>query len=156
MSFSYNNGANPPIDYPRLLCADTQQYAPDGITPAYAFSDQEIAAATVIVALQFQSAQFYSPPLGVYSFPSPPTAYLRVAAMLLNALAANKARLSSIKQILDVKLDPKDAAEQMRQTAQMYLDMDDNSGAFCIIEQVNNDYSLIDRFWKQVQREQAQ
>jgi hypothetical protein len=97
---------------------------------------------------------FYSGAQGQL-IPQQPLNYLRVAATLLNALAANKSRLASIKQLLDVKLDSSDAAIQLRATAQDYLDMDDNSGAFVIIEMCNDYWSFADRFWKQVQREQG-
>jgi hypothetical protein len=155
MSFSYNLGANPAIDYPRLLVSDTQ-------IENHIFEDEEIQAATQIQQLFFQSGMFYSGAgptggnvIGTFTFPNPPTSYLRVAAFLLNALAANKSRLASIKQMLDVKLDSSDAAIQCRATAQMYLDMDDNSGAFVIIEQVHDYQTYQERFWKQVQRQTA-
>jgi len=154
MGFSYQFGANPPIDYPRLLISDTQQFAPDGITPIFIFDDQEIVAATNIQALQFQSSQFYSFQSG-RNLPTSPVSYLRIAALLLDAVSANKARLSSIKQMLDIRLDSSDAAIQLRETAKEYREVDDDSGAFVIIEQVNNYWSFSDRFWKQVQRQQG-
>lgn len=152
MSFSYQFGANPTIDYPRMLISDTQQFAADGTTRIYIFEDSEISSAQVIVTLPFQSSMFYSGTAGA-NLPASPTNYLRCAALLLNSIAANKSRLASIKQLLDVKLDSTDAAEQMRETAQMYLDMDDNSGAFFIAEQVNTVWAFKDRFWSQVQRQ---
>ena len=151
-SFSYNFGANPPIDYPRLLISDTQQFAPDGTTPIYVFADQEIQAATAIANLPFQSAQYFSYPAG-QNIPPQPITYLRVAALLLDCLAANKARLSSIQKLLDVELDPVKAATVLHEQAQAYRDVDDNSGAFMIIEQVNDLFSFQDRFWRQVQRQ---
>lgn len=147
MSFSYQLGANPPIDYPRLLISDTQ-------STNHVFEDEEITAATLIQgqATVFQSAQFYSAPSGTY-IPSVPVSPYRIAASLLMALAANKSRLASIKQLLDVKLDSSDAAIQLRTTAEGYLEMDDNLGGIFIIEQVNDTFSFRDRFWKQVQRQ---
>lgn len=155
MSFSYGAGTNPPIDYPRLLISDTQQFAADGVTRLYVFEDSEILAAATITAGIWQSSQFFSGVDGVASLPSSPSNYLRTAATLLYSLAANNARLAAIKQILDVRVDATDAADQMRKTAQSYLDLDDNSGAFAIIEMVNSDFSFRDRFWKQVQRQSA-
>ncbi len=159
MSFSYGLGLNPPvpnpaIDYPRLLVSDTTQFAADGTTPIYIYEDAEILAAADIITNVFQSAQFYSGPAG-RNIPSTPVNYLRTAALLLEALAADKARLASVKQVLDVKLDASDAAIQLRAGAQSYRDMDDNSGAFFIAEQVNNSFSFADRWWKQVQRQAA-
>lgn len=145
MSFSYNLGANPAIDYPRLLISDTQSVG-------HVFEDEEIAAATQIQALQFQSSMFYSGP-GGNNLPTSPVSYLRIAALLLDALAANKARLASVKQLLDVKLDSSDAAIQLRATAAEYREVEDNAGAFMIIEQVNDVFSFRDRYWKTVQRQ---
>lgn len=144
MSFSYNLGANASIDYPRLLVSDTQAVN-------HVFEDDEITAMYNIVGANFQSAQFYSG-LGGANLPSSPVSYLRVAAYLLMAIAANKSKLASIKQLLDVKLDSSDAAKMMIETAKQYLDMDDNAGAFMIIEQVNDTFSFRDRFWATVQR----
>lgn len=154
-SFSYNFGASPMPDYVRMLVSDTQQFGPDGVTPIYVFADQEITAFSQIVSGVWQSSQFYSGTAGVATLPSSPVNYYRIAAAMLFALAANKARLSSIKKILDVTLDPSDAAIQLRATAQSYIDMDDNSGAFVIIEMVNDAASFRDRFWKQIQRQSA-
>jgi hypothetical protein len=147
MSFSYNLGANPPIDYPRLLMSDTQSVN-------HIFEDEEINALTIIVGQNFQSAQFYSGSQGA-NLPNSPVSYLRIAALGLDSLAANKSRLASIKQLLDVKLDSSDAAIQLRATAAEYREVDDNAGAFMIIEQVNDAFSFRDRFWKTVQRASA-
>lgn len=147
-------GTNPPIDYPRLLISDTVQFGKDGTTPIYVFSDQEIQAMTTIVTLNWQSAQFYTPPAG-QQLPSTPIPYMRIAAGLLDCIAANKSKLASITRILDVELSPAVAAKMLREMAQEYRDVDDNSGAFMMIEQVNNDWSLIQRYWNQVQRQQG-
>lgn len=147
MSFTYQLGANPAIDYPRLLMSDTQSVN-------HIFEDEEINSLTAIVSLQFQSAQFYSG-TGGKNLPTSPVSYLRVAALGLDSLAANKARLASVKQLLDVRLDSSDAAIQLRATAKEYRDVDDDSGAFMIIEQVNDAFSFRDRFWKTVQRNSA-
>lgn len=154
MSFSYGAGTNPPIDYPRLLVSDTVANAADG-SRLYVFEDSEILAAAQITAGVWQSSQFFSGVDGVAALPTTPSNYLRTAATLLFSLSANNARLAAIKQILDVRVDATDAAEQMRKTAQSYLDLDDNSGAFAIVEMVSSDFSFRDRFWKQVQRQSA-
>lgn len=154
---------NPPVDYPRLLVSDTVEFGADGTTPVYIFSDQEILAMEQVVQLQFQSGQFFSTPGGPPSagtqgayLPSVPIPYYRVAGMLLNSIASNKARLASVMKLLDVTLDPAKAAKALHDQAQAYFDQDDNSGAFVIVEQVNNDWSFRDRFWKQWQRQSAQ
>lgn len=149
MSFSYNNcdGSQPQIDYMRLLCSDT-------VSLNHVFEDSELLAFATITALPFQSAQFYDTPLGA-TLPTSPTTYLRSAALALRSLAANKSRLASIKQLLDVKLDSSDAAIQLRATADSYLEMDDNNGAFFMIEQCNDNFSFRQRFWNTVQRQQV-
>lgn len=154
MSFSYDYGANPPIDYPRLLISDTQEFQPDGTTRAYVFEDSEIQAATTIETSVWQSSQYYSGTGGLTILPNQSVVpWRRIAATLLDSLAANAARLSSVTQLLDVKLSPKEAALALRTQAQALRDADDNSGSFAIIEQVNNQFSFRDRFWKSIQRQ---
>lgn len=145
LSFSYQFGNYPAIDYPRLLISDTQEQN-------HVFEDSEILAAYAINAAQFQSSMFFSPPAG-RNLPSQPISYLRCAALLLDALAANKARLSSITQLLDVKLSPQFARKALADQAQAYRDIDDNSGAFMIIEQCPTSWAFYDRFWNQWQRQ---
>ena len=145
MSFSYNLGANPAIDYPRLLISDTQSLN-------HVFEDEEITAFGIITSGVWQSSMFYSPPMGVATLPTSPVNYLRIAALALDSLAANKSRLASVKQLLDVKLDSSDAAIQLRATAAEYRNVDDDSMAFVIIEQCPNEWSFRDRFWAQWQR----
>lgn len=145
MAFSYERGENPPIDYPRLLIMDTD-------AAHYIFEDSEIQAVTTMQTLQFQSGQFWSGAQGA-NLPSSPVSYLRIAATLLDCLAANNARLSGMIQILDVKMDTKQAAQALRDQAKCYRETDDDAGAFMIIEQVNDDFSFRDRWWKQVQRQ---
>ncbi len=147
--FSYHScdGTQNQIDFVRLLIFDTQSVN-------HIFEDSEILAGYQIQAAQFQSSQLYSFSAG-QNLPQSPVSYLRVSALLLDALAANKSRLASIKQLLDVRLDASDAAIQLRATAKSYRDTDDNSGAFFIIEQVqtNDPFSFKDRFWSQVMRQ---
>ena len=154
-TFSYNFGANPSIDIPRLLCSDTVEFAPDGTTPIYICADQEYVMFAYVVSQVWQSAQFFSGPLGLSGLPSNPVNYLRQAAMALDSLAANKSRLASVKKLLDVQMDSSDAAIQLRATAAEYRAVDDESGALVIIEQVNDAFSFRDRFWKTVQRNSA-
>ena len=153
-TFSYALGANPPIDYPRLLISDTQQFLPNGVTPGFIFADQEILLATNLITQNFQSGMFFSG-AGGRNLPTSPVSYLRVAAILLDSIAANKARLSSIQSLLDVKLDASKAAAVLMAQADDYRSIDDDAGAFMIIEQCNDYFSFTDRFWKQVQRQQG-
>lgn len=154
-TFTYQGGDNPPIDYPRLLVADTIQFAEDGTTPIFAFWDQEIQAATRIEMAVWQSGQYWSAGQGVTPLQnSSVIPWRRIAATLIDALAANQSRLNAISQMLDVKLNP-GAVKDMQAQAQALRDADDNSGAFVIIEQVNDGWSFIDRYWKTIQRQSA-
>lgn len=156
MSFSYNfcDGTNDAIDFPRILVSDTQEFQADGVTRAYVFENSEITGVTRLVARVWQSGQFYSMQGGLTSLANPNVIpYYRIAATLLDSLASNSARLSGVVQLLDVKLSLKDAALALRNQAEQYRDMEDNNGAFAIIEQVNNQFSFRDRFWKTVQRQ---
>ena len=145
MAFTYNFGANPQIDYIRLLISDT-------VDLNHVFEDSELLALYQIQQLTWQTSMLYSGSAGAY-LPSTPVSYLRVAALALDSLAANKSRLSSITQLLDVKLDPSKAAIALRTQAQSYREIDDDAGAFAIIEQVRDDWSFRDRWWAQVQRQ---
>ena len=154
MSFTYQFGANPPIDYPRLLVSDTIQLDPATGQRVYAFEDSEISAAAAIEMAVWRSPQFFTPPAGQATQPTVPTPWRRIAATLLDALAASQARQQIIAKLLDVTINPKASAE-MRAQAAALREADDNSGAFVIIEQVNDVFSFRDRFWKQVQRQQG-
>lgn len=143
-TYTYGYGANPPVDYPRLLISDTG--------PTWIFADEEINSAFLIQQNQFQSSMFFSTNDGRY-LPALPVSYLRVAALLLDSLASNKARLSSITQLLDVHLDPSKAAKALQDQAAAYRATDDDAGAFAIIEQCPTQWAFEDRYWKQVQRQ---
>lgn len=150
MSFSYNgcNGSQDNVDFVRLLISDTQ-------STNHVFEDSEILAFYTINAAQFQSGMFYNAPAGANVLASP-VSYLRVAALALDSIAADKSRLASIKKLPDVQLDSSDAAIQMRATADQYRKTDDESGAFAIIEQVNDQFTFVERWWKTVMRANAQ
>jgi hypothetical protein len=148
MAFTYDFASNPTVSNIRLLISDTD-------SSNYVFEDAEITAAYSIQQSQFQSAQFYTPPAGA-NLPASPVSYLRVAALLLDAMAANSSKLAMFTRILDVEMAPQNAAKMLREQAKQYRDTDDESGAFMIIEQVNNGWNLRDRYWKQVQRQQGQ
>ena len=143
MSFSYTPGT--PIFYVRLLIADT---ASPGI-----FSDEEITGAMQINAMMWQSSMYYAYQAGSVTLPSTPSNFLRTAALLLNSLASNSARLAAVTQLLDVHLSPAAATKALQDTAQRYLDMDDNSGAFAIAEQVTTVWTFRDRWISMLQRQ---
>lgn len=159
MSFSYQFGANPPIDYPRLLIMDTQEFQLDAsgnptTKRAYIFEDSEIQAMTAMQTLQYQSSMQYSWPQ-YQTLPTSPVSYLRIAAMLLMCIASNTSKLSLFTRILDVQMAG-NAANDPREMAQSYLAIDDDAGAFAIIEQCSTAWAFSDRYWKQVQRQSGQ
>ena len=141
-----------------MLIQDTQQFVVDAsgnVTTqrAYIFEDSEIVAFTRIVGNVYQSSMTYNFPLTL-QVPASPVSYIRIAAYMLNSLAANTARLSGILQILDVKLSMKDATAALQKQADAWLTLDDDTGAFVIIEQCqqNDDAGFANRFWAEVQR----
>ena len=151
MAFTYNYGANPPIDWPRLMASDTVEFDSNG-QRVYAFEDSEIQAFTQIESQVWQSGMYWSGWAGNATLPSNPVPWNRIAARLLDSLAANYARIAIVSGVLDVKLNAAAAAD-MRATAAALRELDDNSGAFVLIEQVNNVFSFRDRYWKSVQRQ---
>lgn len=144
MSFSYTSGANPTIDYIRMLIGDT-------VDAGHIFEDAEITSAYAIQAAQFQSGMRYSGAGGA-NLPSQPISYLRVAAILLKSLASSKARIT-VSKLLDANITPAQAAKALRDQANDWLEQDDNAGAFIILEQCFTGPGFIDRYYKQVQRQ---
>lgn len=146
MSFTYNFGANGQSDQVRLLIADTDSTHP-------IFQDSEVQ-----IALTMESSQnlFISGMATASGTPTPPainvSSSLRAAALLLDSLAANKSRLASIIELLDVKLSAKDAAIQLRATAKEYRDTEANQGHFAIAEMVYDQFTARERTWKQFMR----
>jgi hypothetical protein len=146
MSFTYDFNSSPQVSTVRLLIMDTDSTAP-------IFEDVEITQFLQITSSQgiYQSSQsnptgnFIAAPVQVYS-------YYQAAALGLQAMASNKAYLSSVSKILDVSLDPSKATKALMDMAKAYLDRDDNSGAFAIAEWVNDQFSARERVYKQFLR----
>ena len=140
MSFTYDIANAPQISIPRLLVADTDATHP-------IFQDDEILAAYTVDSI----AVF--PPVGqgiAISYGN--VSYRRAAAVLLDVLAANKARLASALEVLDIKLDASKASKELRATAQQLRDTEADSGAFAIAEMVNTSFAARERTWKQLLR----
>ena len=123
-------------------------------TSGFIFQDEEITAGYAIQQSTFQSGMFFSGNQGRY-LPGLPVSYFRVAAIMLNCLASNKAYLSSIIKMLDVQLDPSRAAKALQDQAKIYREVDDDSGAMMIIEQTPTDWAFAQRWLNQFQRETA-
>ena len=143
MSFSYNSGTNLQIDAPRMMIGDTDS------THAI-FQDEEI-----LMAYQIDQAICVNPVavLAIQTFGN--VSFRRAAAVLLDALAANKARLSAALQVLDIRIDASKAAQELRKTAQAYRDTEMNSGISGIAEQYNTEFAGRERIWKQLLRLQG-
>lgn len=145
MSATYQNGANPTIDYVRLLIPDTD------VANAI-FSDQEIMAAYAINTF----GVFVSPGSGGVSIPVLGTpSYRWVAATLQDVLAGNASRLGGMLQALDIKTDTRQVAADLRASAESLREIERNSGAFGIAEMCNDSFSTRQRFFKQILRLQA-
>ena len=144
MSWSYTPGT--PVFFVRLLIPDSSETNP-------IFSDEEINGFMQINQMTWQSSMYYSYQGGALNLPQCPSNYLRAAALALNTLAGNQARLAAVTQLLDVKLNPAAAAAALKAQAQAYLDMDDNSGAFAIFEQCGTSWAFRDRWLNQLQRQ---
>lgn len=152
-TYTYDFDSAPQISYVRLLVPDTS-FLPNVSPPQMIFSDQEINAFFQIQRLSgFQSSMFFSGAQGRF-LPNQPVSYYRVAALALDTLANNKAKLGGVLRLLDVTLQRiKDVSDALRDGAKSYRDLDDDSGALMIIEQTNTDWSFRDRWTKQYQRQ---
>jgi hypothetical protein len=141
-TFTYGYGSNPAIDAPRFLVADT-------VEEGHIFADEEI----------MMTANLISPMLAIVptgggqtSFSGVPASYRFTAALMLEALAGNKARLASALKILDITVDTTKAAAALRDTAKTLRDSEINDGSFAIAEQCTDQFSARERLWKQLVR----
>ena len=148
--FSYSFADNPMVANVRLLIPDTVN---TDASPAV-FNDDEIQAFYNIQASQFQSSMFFSGVTG-RNLPSQPLSYLRVAALAVDTLANNASLLAGVTKLLDVNISNKDAAAALAARAAAMRTTDDESGAFVVIEQCPTVWSWMDRWYKQVQRQQG-
>jgi hypothetical protein len=143
MSFSYQFGANPQIDYPRLLVADT-------VDTGHIWEDSEILAAANICSALYITATGAGQTLVTGQ-----ASYRYTAATLLDSLAANKARLANALKVLDIQVDTRGAAQELRAQAQALRDQEMNDGSFAIIEQTFDQFAARERLWKQMVRLQT-
>lgn len=146
MSFTYGQGATQQQNIIRLMVADTDPANP-------IFSDAEINNALY----QESSQNLYNSSMAVpnavsYQVPVQIYSVYRSAALLLRSLAANKSRLASVTQLLDVKLSPAEASRALRETAKEYMEQENDSGAFAIAEMVQDQFGARERVVKQIFR----
>jgi hypothetical protein len=146
VTFSYDFVTAPLISQVRMLIPDTDYTAP-------IFGDDEINQAIFIESSQglYCSGQAnpvgnsVSPPVQVYSI-------RRAAALLVDVIAGNNARLGIIQQLLDVKLDSSKAVVALRAYADSLRQTEAMSGAFAITEMVVDPFSARERVFKQILR----
>lgn len=146
--FSYNPQDPTDADLVRQLIPDTVNTDEQ---PAI-FNDYEIANLFTIQQRVWQTGMYYSPPAG-RNLPYSPVSLLRVAAIGVDIVANNAAMLQQIARLLDVSVAA--AAKDLGDRAQRYRQIDDESGAFAIIEQVKTTWDYTTRFWNQIQRMQG-
>lgn len=149
MAFTYQfcDGNNDQIDLIRAMIGDT-------VDVGHTWEDSEILGFYRIQALQAQSSMQLSFPR-YDNLPTAPVSVLRVAALMLDAQANNAGKLAAAIKLLDVQIDGSKAAGIFHSQADSLRCVDDDSGAYVIIEQVKTGPDFRERFWKQVQRTQA-
>lgn len=144
MSFSYSLGSNPTIDYVRLLVGDT-------VSLNHIWEDEEIQSAYVI-----DTAWAIAPAGGGFPTQSTGTpSARRAAAVLLDGLASNKARISAQLKVLDIEINPESAAKQIREQASYFRTVESEMGFFAIAEMVPDQFAARERVWKQMLRLQT-
>jgi hypothetical protein len=143
MSFSYVPGTS--VFYIRSIIPDT-------LAPGI-FSDEEITGFQQINQFTWQSSMYSSYQAGTLQLPATPSNIMRAAAIALNTLAGLGARNAVVTKLLDVQLGGAASSDALAKRAQFWLDMDDNSGAFAIYEQVNTVWAFRDRWLAMLQRQ---
>ncbi len=145
-TYTYQYGANPTIDYPRLLIPDTD--VSGGATTAL-FADEEIMMAYNVSTL----AVFVAPNSGGIAAVIPGTpSYRWVAASLQDVLAGSSARLGRMLKALDIQVDTRQASADLRASAEALRDQERNSGSFGIAEMCTNQFTMRERWYKQILR----
>ncbi len=146
MSFTYDFQTAPQLSQVRLMIADTDPSHP-------VFSDDEVNNALFLESSQGLYISGQASAAGSQMTYVPQVfSVRRAAALLLDAIAANKGTLASISQLLDVKLNHDLAAQELRATAQALRDTEANAGHFAIAEMVFDQFSARERVWKQLLR----
>ncbi len=121
--------------------------------PTFVWTNEEIFGFYRIQTMQWQSAQFFSGPSVGRNLPDLPVSILRVVALMLDAQANNSAKLAAITKLLDINLNPAMAAKAFHDQADALRQVDDDAGAFAVIEQIKTTWDWRDRMFKQYQRQ---
>ena len=143
MSFSYDPST--PIGITRLLVSDTSDAAPLPI-----WQDEEINAALQLFFSQniIVGLSGYMPVIP----PAPAYSFRRTAALLLRGLAANQARMATVG-LLDAKVNGPAAAKALQSIADDYVTSEENDGFFAVSEMVQDPFSMRERLWKMLYRQ---
>jgi hypothetical protein len=147
VAFTYDPTDQSAFTIVRLLIPDT-----DATKPIY--NDAEInmflfATSSQGLYASGQAANFVNGAARLAQVQSP----LFAAALALDSIASNKARLAAISQILDVKLGHDAAAAALHVQAEAYRNLERNGGSFAIAEMAVDQFSIRERilnqFWRQ-------
>ena len=138
MSWTYTPGTN--LGNVRLLVADTD-------STNQIFSDAEVEAALQMESSQGLYVSGGGATAGGPAIPLIPQVYsvYRAAALLLDSLASNSARLGGVTKLLDVTLDVGESANRLRSQASNYREIEARMGNFAIAELVTTTFSFRDR-----------
>ena len=143
--FTYDFNTDPLLSTVRML-------VPDTVAPGI-FSDAEVNQAIYIESSQGlycsnqANAGGNSVGTGVQVY-----SYRRAAALLVDCIAGNWAKLAVIEQLLDVKLNGPKAAEALHAHAEALRQTEAMSGAFAIAEWVLDNATAQERVYKQMLR----
>lgn len=147
MSFSYTPGT--PVFYVRSLIPDTN-------STRSIFSDEEINGFLYLNSSQFlyvsamavQGGAAPIPPVQVYSF-------YRTAAMAIDVIASDRAKLATLQQVLDIKIDGGKAQASLHEIAESLRTQEDNLGHFAIAEMTFDPFAARERTLNQLLRIQG-
>lgn len=146
MSFTYNFTSQPLLSQVRMLIPDT-------VEANHLFEDEEVNQA---IYLESSQGLYYSGQAvpGGNPVQSPAQVYSvrRAAALLVDSIAGNWAKLAIIEQMLDVKLNGERASAALREHAKSLRDTEAMSGAFAIAEWVLDPNTAQERVYKQMLR----
>jgi len=120
------------------------------VAPLPIWQDEEVQAALNIFVSTNMLVGLSGYNLAV---PVPQTwSYRRSAAVLLRSLAGNKARMATVG-LLDAKINGAAAANALRAIATDYVTSEENDGFFAVSEMVQDAFSMRERLWKMLYRQ---
>lgn len=145
--FTYDFNTAPQLSQVRMMIADTDITHP-------IFDDDEVNNALYLESSQGLFVSGQAVPTAVSYAPSIPIVYSvrRAAALLLDCIASNKAKLAALSELLDVHLQPEKAAQELRAQAKALRDTEANMGNFAIAEMGDGAFWERERIYKQLLR----